>query len=272
MPIDSSSGFVAFPRGLTEWEWYDDPNTARLFFHLLLTANWQAKPWHGIMIQPGQLVTSRANLAYQLKISERSVRTALEHLKLTGEVTIKTGPKYSIITINNYSTIVGRDQQNVRQPTSNRPATDHNLTIKTKKQRNKSSSSKEDSSCETTMTTTESLEDELRPHIGDLSVNGKAELAGYVDRLGIELVKEIVRKCIDSGGRGWVYYRKSLIEAETQGIQTAEEYRLTHPSGAGLNQRVDRKAPSGNDWLKDRNLEQQLKRLKKKEVPDVPQS
>ncbi len=273
MPIDSSSGFVAFPRGLTEWEWYDDPNTARLFFHLLLTANWQAKPWHGIMIQPGQLVTSRVNLAYQLKISERSVRTALEHLKLTGEVTIKTGSKYSIITINNYSTIVGSDQQNVRQPTSNRPATDHNLTIKTKKQRNKSSSSKEDSSCETTtMTTTESLEFEFRTNIGKLSANGKAELMAYAERMGEELVREIIRKCGDAGGRSWVYVRKALIEAETQGIKTAEEYRLTHPSGAGLNQRVDRKDPSGNDWLKDRNLGQQLKRLKKKEVPDVPQS
>lgn len=136
-----------------------------------------------------------------------------------------------------------------------------------------SSSSKEDSSCETTtMTTTESLEFEFRTNIGKLSANGKAELMGYAERMGDELVREIIRKCGDAGGRSWVYVRKALIEAETQGIKTAEEYRLTHPSGAGLNQRVDRKDPSGNDWLKDRNLEQQLKRLKKKEVPDVPQS
>ena len=38
MGIDPSRGFVAFPRGLTDWEWYSEPNTARLFFHLLLTA------------------------------------------------------------------------------------------------------------------------------------------------------------------------------------------------------------------------------------------
>lgn len=43
MGIDTTRGFVAFPRGLIDWEWYTEPNTARLFFHLLLTANWQEK-------------------------------------------------------------------------------------------------------------------------------------------------------------------------------------------------------------------------------------
>lgn len=51
MGIDPSRGFVAFPRGLTDWEWYSEPNTARLFFHLLLTANWQEKQWQGITIR-----------------------------------------------------------------------------------------------------------------------------------------------------------------------------------------------------------------------------
>ena len=54
MGIDPSRGFVAFPRGLTDWEWYSEPNTARLFFHLLLTANWQEKQWQGITIRPGR--------------------------------------------------------------------------------------------------------------------------------------------------------------------------------------------------------------------------
>ena len=52
MGIDPTRGFVAFPRGLTEWEWYTESNTARLFFHLLLTANWQEKQWQGITIHP----------------------------------------------------------------------------------------------------------------------------------------------------------------------------------------------------------------------------
>ncbi len=266
MPIDPSLGFVAFPRGLTDWEWYTEPNTSRVFFHLLLTANYKEKQWHGITIHPGQLVTSRANLAKQLKMSEQSVRTALEHLKLTSYITSKTGSKYSVITINHYAEIVGANQQINQQVTSCQPAANHNLTKITKKQGNKSSSA-----TPKTRTTTQSLEEELRPHIGRLSVNGKAELAGYVDRLGIELVREIVRKGIDAGGRSWIYFRKALLEAETQGVKSADEYRLTHPPGAGRNQRVDRTAPSGNDTLKNTTLEQSLKRLKKKEeTPKCP--
>ena len=260
MPIDPSLGFVAFPSGLTDWEWYDDANTARLYFHLLLTANYKEKQWQGITIRPGQLVTNQTNLAKRLGMSIMQVRTALEHLKLTGYITVKTGHKYSILTINNYDSIVDGNRQNNSQITGKQQADNNNLTKRTKEQGNKSSSATPE-----TRTTTQSLEEELRPSIGRLSVNGKAELAGYVDRLGVELVREIVRKCIDAGGRSWIYFRKALLEAETQGVQSAEEYRLTHPLGAGRNQRVDRTEPSGNDTLKSATLEQSLKRLQKKE-------
>ena len=76
MDIELSRGFVAFPRGLTDWEWYTEPNTARLYFHLLLTANWSRKQWQGITIQPGQLVTSQPHLAAQLNLSTMQVRSA----------------------------------------------------------------------------------------------------------------------------------------------------------------------------------------------------
>lgn len=58
MPICWDKGFVALPRGLTEWEWYEDANTTRLYIHLLLTANWTTTQWRGITVQPGQKVTS----------------------------------------------------------------------------------------------------------------------------------------------------------------------------------------------------------------------
>lgn len=269
MPIDPSRGFVAFPRGLTEWEWYTEPNTARLFFHLLLTANFKEKQWQGITIHPGQLVTSRASLVKQLGLSEQEVRTALEHLRLTKYITSQSTSKYTVITINNYGSIVGSNQVNNQQPTSNQPATNHNYTMITKEQGNKSSSATPE-----TTKTTRSLGKEFRSEIGKLSATGEAELAGYADRIGEDLVREIIRKCADAGGHSWAYVRKALAEAETQGVASAEEYRLTHPLGAGRNQRVDRQKPSGNDFLGNTDLSLSLNRLKKKkakEDPDVPQ-
>lgn len=242
MGIDTTRGFVAIPRGLTDWEWYAEPNTARLFLHLLLTANWQEKQWMGITIHPGQLVTSRSKLAKQLHLSDRNVRTALEHLQVTNWVTIKTGSKYSIITINNYSEIIGGDKQSDQLPTSNRPQLNHyNKDNKTVVYACGSADRDDDPS----------IADFFESCICPLSAYGKAQLSGYADKLGDALVRTIIRKCADLDGHSWAYVRKALEEAQAQGCRSVEEYLKTNPIGAGRNRRVDRAVPSGNDFLKD---------------------
>lgn len=246
MGIDPTRGFVAFPRGLTDWEWYTEPNTARLFFHLLLTANWQEKQWQGITIHPGELVTSQSQLAKQLGLSVRNVRTALEHLQVTGYLTVKTGSKYSVISINNYTSIVAGDRQSDRQVTGNRQATDNNLTIITNQQANKSSSAAQPTR---TKTTTQPLVMEFESSIGKLNGKGKAELAEYADRLGNELVSAVIGRCADLGGRSWAYVRIALQEAEAGKYHSVEDYRKAHPVGSGRNRPVSRPEPGGNDFL-----------------------
>jgi hypothetical protein len=83
------NGFIKVHRQFTKWEWYDDVNTFRVFFHLLLTVNYEDIKWHGEVIKRGQRVVSYEKLAKELRISVRSVRTSLNHLKSTGEVTHK---------------------------------------------------------------------------------------------------------------------------------------------------------------------------------------
>ena len=95
-------GYIKLHRKLTKWEWYHNANTFRVFIHLLLTANYERRNFEGRTIERGQRVTSISKLSQELKVSVQSIRTALDHLKSTGELTIKTTPKYTIITINNY--------------------------------------------------------------------------------------------------------------------------------------------------------------------------
>lgn len=263
MGIDPSRGFVAIPRGLTDWEWYSEPNTARLFIHLLLTSNWQEKQWQGITIHPGELVTSRAKLAKQLRMSEQSVRTALMHLKSTNCITSKTGPRYSVIAINNYTEIIG----STKQSTSNQPTPNQDLTKITKKTRQSSSACATPESTPTKTTSPVVMEFEQR--ICKLSTQGKAQLTGYADRLGEELVLAIISRCADLGAYSWVYVRKALEETEAQGCRSVEEYRRLHPISSGRNLRVDRTEPSGNDFLKDAA---RRRRLTKKEGLDVSES
>ena len=95
-------GYIKLHRKLTKWEWYHNANTFRVFVHLLLTANYEPRRFEGRTIERGQRVTSISKLSKELKVSVQSIRTALNHLKSTGELTIETTPKYTIITINNY--------------------------------------------------------------------------------------------------------------------------------------------------------------------------
>lgn len=118
------NGYIKLYRQMLGWGWYDDTNTKVVFLHLLLTANFKDTEWHGMQIKRGEVVTSRRSLAEDLKISERSVRTALEHLKKTHEVTIKTYSKFSIISIQNYDLYQMTDPQTDPQSTSNRPSND----------------------------------------------------------------------------------------------------------------------------------------------------
>ena len=95
-------GYIKLHRKLTKWEWYHNANTFRVFIHLLLTANYEPKRFEGKVIDIGQRATSISKLSKELKLSVQSIRTALNHLKSTGELTIATTSKYTIITINNY--------------------------------------------------------------------------------------------------------------------------------------------------------------------------
>jgi hypothetical protein len=120
-------GWIKLHRKFTKWEWYQDANTLRLFLHLLLMANHQDGRWQGIQVRRGQHITGRKRLAKDLKLSEKKIRTALNKLKMTNEVTIEPTSMYSMITITNYDAYNNRDLEKANQtasiPANERPTT-----------------------------------------------------------------------------------------------------------------------------------------------------
>lgn len=96
-------GFVLVHRSLLKWEWYDDINTTRLFLHLLLTVNYEPQNWKGVTVERGQRIASFNKLACESGLTVKQIRTALEHLKRTGEVAHTATPKYGVFTVQNYS-------------------------------------------------------------------------------------------------------------------------------------------------------------------------
>lgn len=96
-------GYILIHRKLLEWEWYSSVNDTRLFIHCLLKANWKDGRFKGTLIPRGSFVTSFNSLVKETGLTRQQVRTSLEHLKSTHEITHKTNYQYSIITINKYN-------------------------------------------------------------------------------------------------------------------------------------------------------------------------
>lgn len=129
----SPKEFVKVYRKFMEWEWYTDVNTKTLFLHCLLRANWKPGRWKGINYNAGEFITSLPSLAEESGLSIQQVRTSLDKLISTGEITSKvtdsvTGKKLTknrIITINNWNSYQGDNSQTNSQNNSqtNRKAT-----------------------------------------------------------------------------------------------------------------------------------------------------
>ncbi|WP_297642785.1 hypothetical protein [uncultured Bacteroides sp.] len=116
--------YIKISRNILEWEWYKNLNTCRLFFHLILKANWKDGRFEGKDIPTGSFVSSISKLSDETGLTQREVRTAINHLKTTGELTVKGHAKYSIFTVNNYYRYQESDKQNGIQTTNNRHTSD----------------------------------------------------------------------------------------------------------------------------------------------------
>lgn len=114
-----SVGYIKLHRKLLEWEWYNDISTKTVFIHLLLTAQLKKTSFQGYEIPKGSRVCSYQKLAEETGLSVQNVRTAINHLKSTGELTISKTPKFSIISIKNWSKYQEGNKVSNNQPTSN---------------------------------------------------------------------------------------------------------------------------------------------------------
>ena len=92
-------GFIKLHRRLLDWEWYKDGPTKAVYIHLLLKASWITKNYRGQLVPNGTVVTTIKELSEELRLTEQQIRTAINHLKSTKEITTKSTNKYTLIHI-----------------------------------------------------------------------------------------------------------------------------------------------------------------------------
>lgn len=97
------NGFIKLHRQILEWEWYEDKNCRLVFIHCLLKANFKDKRWRGKEVKRGSFITSLGNLSDEVGISKQQLRTVLEKLGKTGEITAKGQGNNTLVVINKYN-------------------------------------------------------------------------------------------------------------------------------------------------------------------------
>jgi hypothetical protein len=122
------NGHIRLHRKFRNWEWYTDINVKTLFIELLFQANWKDDNYKGVVIKRGSLTTGRKKLADATGLSQQEIRTALDKLKSTNEITSQATNRYTVITVVNYNKY--QYEKNGSNQLSNQPSTKPATTTK----------------------------------------------------------------------------------------------------------------------------------------------
>lgn len=95
--------FVKLDRKLLTWGWKDRPNMVALWIEILLQANYYENEWHGKVYEVGSFPTSVAKLSASTGLTTQQVRTCLNNLKSTNEITITTTSQGTKISVNKWA-------------------------------------------------------------------------------------------------------------------------------------------------------------------------
>ncbi len=130
---NEKKGFIKLYRSLIDWEWFDDVPTAHLFVYCLCRANYENVVWQGKRIKKGSFVTSLKKLSIATGLSIQQIRTSLNKLKMTKEVTHQSTKQNTVITVLSFAdyqesnTQLTHNQHTINTPSNKQITTDKEI-------------------------------------------------------------------------------------------------------------------------------------------------
>lgn len=103
MHKEERPGYVKLWRNINHWRWFRDSNTKAVFLELICRANYKDTVLDGEVLQRGQCVMGYRELAKALGLSLQNVRTSIDRLKSTLDITLNSTRKGTIVTICKYN-------------------------------------------------------------------------------------------------------------------------------------------------------------------------
>lgn len=111
------------------------PEDFKVAVMLMGLVNWTERKWFDraqkkdVILEPGELITSRKHLAEDCNMTQRQIRTALDNLVSSGFLTKKATKQYTLIKLIKYEYYQDSESYGRQRPTNVRPATDQAPTI-----------------------------------------------------------------------------------------------------------------------------------------------
>lgn len=234
-----TNGYIKEYRSLLSWGWFKDPFTAHLWEYLRLAANWDETVFKGKPVRRGELVTSYHAMADATGMSVQNVRTAIRHLKQTGEIEMKSFRDFSIVTIVNYDRYQADNSLDNSQLTVCQQADNSQLTTieESKKARKQESKKEKDGAGAPTPDPAERFNEPVRSAVRDWLNYKKerreaykstglksllTEIENRVKRHGEQAVAEVIRLSMANNWRGIIWDRI------TETIPEKPKYRMVN--------------------------------------------
>lgn len=197
-------GWIKLHRQLLNWEWYKDPKVKAVFIHLLLIANHEDKRWQGHVIKRGQVVTSYGHIAEDTGLSTQNVRTAINKLKSTSEITSKSTNKFTLITIEKFDLYQMKEEgitsESTDNLTNNQQTTNNQLTTN-KNDKNEKEGEEEKK---------KAVVDFFQNNLGELTPFGLEQLESYYDDFDPEVIIYAMQIAVEQNVRT-VSYVKGIL-------------------------------------------------------------
>jgi len=139
------NSYVKLFRSLKSWQWFAVNGMVHIWIYLLLNARYEDGYVYGVLVKKGQVITGRKKISRETGLSSQVIRTCLNRLKSTNEITIETTNKYSIITLikwelyqcSEIKSNQQNNQQNNQQLTNKQPTDNQQITTKEEREERK---------------------------------------------------------------------------------------------------------------------------------------
>lgn len=100
--------WIKLDQSLLEWRWFKNPTVLTVWMYLLLKANYKDAKIGTETIKRGEVFITQEKMADDLGLTRKQLRTALDHLKETGEIRAKRKiGKSVVISIPKYTEYQG---------------------------------------------------------------------------------------------------------------------------------------------------------------------